>query len=142
MVYYLGCETDAPLTAPWSEMSAVFHVSEPRECELVVRRHLAFPCIRYLGAHTGCGCGFRRDYGGYIDANPDDPDEAAAAQSSHDALVAYLKALPPQQRPMQIYGCWSGDESRPPEHFRTCSISQLASSDFGFRERELITLAG
>lgn len=142
MVYYLGSETDAPLTEPWSEASSVFHVSEPRECELVIRQHLAFSCVRYLGAHTGCGCGFRREHGGYIDTDPDDTDEAAATQADHDALVAYLHTLPTHPRPMQIYGCWSGDESVPPEHFRTCTIAELASPDFGFRERERITLAG
>ena len=120
--------------------TTLFHVAEPRDCELVVRQHLTFPCVRYIGAHTGCGCGFRRDRGGYIDADPDNLDEAQAAQADHDALVTYLRALPAQSRSMQIYGCWSGDESVPPEHYRTCSISQLASLDFGFRERELITL--
>jgi hypothetical protein len=140
MVYNLGSETDASLTASWSEASPVFHVSEPRECELVVRQHLPFSSVRYIGAHTGCGCGFRRSHAGYIDADPDDADENAAAQADHEALVAYLRAMPIQPRPMQIYGCWSGDESLPPEHFRTCAISQLVSSDFGFQERELITL--
>lgn len=145
MAYYLGSETDAPLTAPWSEASPAFHVSDPGECEFVVRQHLAFPCIRYIGAHTGCGCGFRCSHDGCIDTDPDDPDEDdpdedAAAQADHEALVAYLQAMPTQPRLMQIYGCWEGDESEPPEHFRTCSISELASSDFGFQERELITL--
>jgi hypothetical protein len=140
MVYYLGSDCEAPLTAPWSEASPKFHVTEPRDCELVVCEQLPFSCVRYIGAHTGCGCGFRRDRGGYIDADPDDLEEARAAQADHDALLAYLRALPPQSRPMQIYGCWSGDENRRAEHFRSCSIAELASPDFGFRERELLTL--
>lgn len=140
MVYYLGSECEAPLTAPWSGDSPGFHVTEPRECDLGVRQNLPFPCVRYLGARTGCGCGFRRDRGGYIDTDPDNLEEARATQADHDSLVAYLRALPPQSRPMQIFACWSGDERHPPEHFRSCSIAELASPTFGFRERELITL--
>ncbi len=53
MDYYLGSECDASLTTPWSEANPAFHVSELRDCDLAVRRHLAFPCVRYIGAHTG-----------------------------------------------------------------------------------------
>jgi hypothetical protein len=136
MVYYLGTECEAPLTGPWTESSPGFYVSEPRECEQAVRHHLPFPCVRYLGARTGCGCGFRRDYGGFVDVD----SEKTATAADHTALAEYLRALPPQTRPMQIYGCWSGDESEPSEHFRTCTIEDLESPEFGFRERELITV--
>jgi hypothetical protein len=128
MAYYLGCECDAALTPAWSKASSGIHVSELRDCDSVVRERLPFPCVRWIRDHTGCGCGFRRD------------GEDSTKQANHDALVAYLRSLPPQSRPMQIYGCWSGDESKPAEHFRTCAIADLASPDFGFRERELITL--
>jgi len=41
---------------------------------------------------------------------------------------------------MQIYGCWYGDEAKRPEHHRSVSIAELASPEFVFHERELITL--
>jgi hypothetical protein len=146
MTYYLGCECDAPLIA-YSSASPGFYVSEPQVVDVaavlaVVHRHLSFPIIRCLGSRSGCGCGFRCSLPGFV--KPRDTEhiqEAVEQQSDHDALVAYLRSLPKQTRPMQIYGCWCGDESVTPEHFRTCSITDLASPDFAFRERELITLS-
>lgn len=138
MIYFLGCEGDAPLTAPWSEASPSFYVAQPESHQAErVRAHLPFPCIRSLGAHTGCGCGFRCDWAGPVDT---DPEETAAAQADHDALARYLSGLPPQRRRMQIYGCWYGDEAKRPEHHRSISIAELASPEFVFHERELITL--
>ncbi len=137
MAYYLGCECDAPLTPAWSKVPSGIHVSELRDCDSVVRERLPYPCIRWIRGPTGCGCGFRRYCGDYVDVGPDGDN---TMQANHDALVAYLRALAPQSRPMQIYACWSGDEGKPPEHFHTCSIAALASPDFGFRERELLTL--
>jgi hypothetical protein len=150
MTYYLGCECDAPLTEAWSSTSPGFYVSEPQSIEAAavlaaLHHHLSFPTIRFLGSRSGCGCGFRCSLPGFIE--PIDPtnaeciEKAVKQQADHDALVAYLRSLPEQRRPMQIYGCWAGDESIAPEHFRTSSIAELASPDFAFRERELITLA-
>lgn len=141
MTYYLGCQRDAPLTAAYSTTSPVFYVSEPQVVDVAavlatVRQHLPFPIIRCLGSHTGCGCGFRNDGFGVVSMNPED---IAARQADHEALAAYLRALP--QQSLQIYICWAGDEAVPPEHFRTCSIAELASPDFIFHERELITLS-
>jgi hypothetical protein len=146
MTYYLGCECKAPLIA-YSKTSPNFYVSEPQVIDpepvlAAVRQHLTFPVIRCLGSRSGCGCGFRCNLPGFI--KPRDAEhiqEAVEQQADHDALVAYLRSLPKQTRPMQIYGCWSGDENIAPEHFRTCSIADLASPDFDFRERELITLS-
>lgn len=140
MMYYLGSECDAPLTEPWAEGSPGFHVSELDEWNAVVRKQLDFPCVRYIGAHSGCGCGFRRELNGYLDTDPEDVAAAKATQADHEALVAYLRALPSQSRPMQIYGCWSGEEAMKPLLCRSCSIAELSSRTFGFRERELLTL--
>jgi hypothetical protein len=149
MTYYLGCECDAPLIA-YSSTSPGFYVSQPQVIDVAavlaaVHQHLPFPVIRCLGSRSGCGCGFRCSLPGFI--HPIDPtdaecvEEAVQQQADHDALVAYLRSLPEQTRPMQIYACWAGDESVAPEHFRTCSIAEFASPDFIFRERELITLS-
>ncbi len=121
MAYFLSSDAELPLTHGWSETSPRFWVAEPRPDELErVRRNLTLQHIRYVGAHTGCGCGFRAVWG-----NMPEPmvDDAAAAQSDHDAFAAYLRALP--LAPMQLYACWSGDEAEPPEHRRSVHIAEL-----------------
>jgi len=146
MTYYLGCEGDAPLIA-YSVAAPSFYVSEPQVIDVAavlaaVHQHLPFPVIRCLGSRSGCGCGFRCSVPGFIE--PRDAEHIQAAneqQADHEALAAYLHTLPEQTRPIQIYACWAGDETLAPERFRTCAIAELASPDFAFRERELITLS-
>jgi hypothetical protein len=106
-VYDLGSDSDLPTLG--SADSKAFHVKEPNSYEIVVRRNLAFKHVRYLGSHQGCGCGFRNE----INADPVSELEKAATQVDHDSLVAYLRSLPAQQRPMQILSCWSDDEELP-----------------------------
>ena len=146
MTYYFGCECDAPLI-PYSITSPGFYVSEPQVLDVAavlaaVRQHLPFASIRCLGSRSGCGCGFRCSLPGFIEPRDAEHIEAAnEQQADHEALAAYLRALPEQTQPMQIYACWAGDETFAPERFRTCEIGELASPDFAFQERELITLS-
>ena len=138
MVYYLGTDGNAPLTTPWSKDSPAFNVSEIDGPERDhVRKQLPHRNIVYIGSHEGCGCGFRSYRDGYLmegDAKEADTD------ADHAGLADYLARLPASDRPIQIFGCWSGDESTPIEYSREISPSDLLDPSFGFRERELITL--
>ena len=138
MVYYLGTDGEAPLTPPWSKAAPAFYISEidGPEREHVIR-HLPHRNVVYIGSHEGCGCGFRSYRDGYLmegDAKDTDTD------ADHAGLAEYLDHLPASERPIQMLGCWSGDEKMPIEHTREISPSELLNPDFGFRERELITL--
>jgi hypothetical protein len=133
-VYYLGSDSDLPILG--SADSKAFHVKELNSYEMVVRKNLTFKHVRYLGSHQGCGCGFRNEGNAY----PVTESDQAATQADHDSLVAYLLSLPIQQRPMQIFSCWSGGEELPPEYFNTYRIADLARPTFAFSiGRELIT---
>lgn len=138
MVYVLGTEHEAPLLDVWAKSSPQFYVSEPQPDESnSVRANLTSPCIRYLGAYTGCGCGFHSILRSGIEYEPEDPP---ATQSDHEALVRYLHEVLAHNQAVQIYGCWSGDESQPAEHRRAVKASEIASPQFAFRERELLTV--
>lgn len=138
MVYFLGTGREAPILDTWTESSPRFYVSEPQPEELSgVRTNLPLPFVRYLGAYTGCGCGFRSIPRDGFRSDPEDP---AATQSDHESLVRYLREVLTENQSAQIYGCWSGEESQPAERHRTIEVSEIASSDFVFRERELLTV--
>ncbi len=136
MACFLGASIDTPLVA-FNEADARFHVSEPTAEEMIAQRHLATPHVRYVGSHTDCGCGFRCEALG-------DPalraEGAADTQADHEAFATYLNRLPAEAHPVRIFGCWSGDEAEPPEHFRSCAADDIRAPDFTFRERELITI--
>lgn len=136
MVYFLGASIDMPLI-PFDEGAPAFNVHKPDTEEMAAQRRLDTPHIRYIGSHTSCGCGFRCEAFG----DPASRDEGAAdTQADHDALASYLSRLPPAAEPIRIFGCWSGDEAEPPEHFRLCSAEDIRAPYFTFRERELITI--
>ena len=136
MVYYLGTDGDAPLI-PWEEDSPGFCAAEIAGDGEAVRKHFPVPRIVYLGSHSECGCGFRCDAFG----EPELEDEGARqTRADHEALVRYVKDLLARGQPVQIYGCWSGDEDEPAGSERTCTLRDLKAPDFQFHEREMLTV--
>jgi hypothetical protein len=134
LVAYLASRSPLPLV-PWQSDAPAFNVSELTEHETAVGRILPLPHLRQAGSHTGCGCGFNegREHAelyGELSA------ERAEALKSSAQLVRYVR----EHHVEQIYSCWSGDESAPKESERHVTLETLASEDFYFRERELLTI--
>jgi hypothetical protein len=139
MVYYLGCNGDAPLMPKWNKASPAFYVDEvDHDVSKSVRAKLPHSCIRYLGSHQGCGCGFRSERDGILIVT--EGDDAIAESADHASLVMYLKNLPPEISSAQIFGCWSGDEGEELDHHRECVVDELGGSEFAFREREIVVV--
>lgn len=138
MVYYLGTDGDAPLTPSWNKETPAFHVSGVDGPEREhVKKKLSHSHLVYLGSHEGCGCGFRSYRDGFLmEGDAEEKD----TEADHVGLAEYLQSLPPSERPIQIFGCWSGDESEPVEHIRDLSPADVLDPSFGFRERELLTV--
>lgn len=141
MVYYLGTDSPAPLVPAWDEKAPAFHVvalDSDRTPEQVaaVRQKLARRHVVYIGSSQGCGCGFRQFDEVQFEVLT---EEKQVAERDHRALFDYLDALPPSESPLQIFGCWSGDEVQPVEYRRECSFAELVEPRFGFREREIIS---
>lgn len=51
-------------------------------------------------------------------------------------LHDYVAACLANEVTVELYSCWSGDESLPTEHDRTIMIAELLSGDFAFLERQ------
>ena len=97
-----------------------------RDAEEPVRAHFTKPHVRFVGAHTGCSCGFV--YGA-------DVKEDAEGRESVRLLGAYLADAVARVGPLELYACWSGDEAEP-EATRTT----VTPADFG-GEAERFALA-
>lgn len=118
---YLAADIDLPLVAPTEPPG--FSVEEAeRGAEAVTRLLPGLRCLRYLGANTGCSCGFH---------GPD-------GNASRAHLVAYLRGLPAALR-LRLYGCWEGEWDLPAlEHIHaTCAGLLLPDA---FAERRIITI--
>jgi hypothetical protein len=134
MVAYIASRSQLPLIQ-WQTDAPAFNVSDLTEHEQSVRSHLALPHIRQAGSHTGCGCGFNEGRE-YPQAYDDPAAERSDAMKSSAHLVDYIR----EHHVVQIYSCWSGDESQPKESERHIRPDALVAEDFFFRERELLII--
>lgn len=136
LAYFLASETPLPLTEPWSKESPRFYIGEAQLDETErLRTNLRAPFMRYVGAFTGCGCGFRLAEG----TDYATTEDASAAQADHEAFAAYLSSLPGDSS-AELYVCWDGDQSEKPLYRRTIRPGDIAKPEFAFHERELIAI--
>lgn len=95
------------------------------------------PFLYLAGAHLECGCGF-----------PDEPSGPDGKRTKLDpADVKSLAALADFLRPacgkyatVQLYLCWAGQESDPPEGHRRVSLDELRQPAFRLKHKQLLTV--
>jgi hypothetical protein len=63
--------------------------------------------VYYLGAHTGCACGF--SYGHTPPANEEDRIEEASGRKSVAALRQFLDELVRRLGEVELFSSWEGD---------------------------------
>ena len=69
--------------------------------------------IRYLGAETGCSCGFAG---------------STAERPGMSGLLAYLRSLP-VGTPIHLYDRWEGDFDQSPDEDTTVSLTDFEQSE-------------
>lgn len=102
MGVYLASEVPLPLVA-WDENARGFNVAELSEYELPVKAQFTYPYVYYVGAYTGCSCGFS--------PTSDEGPEPALRDRKAFALYAE-KAV--EQGKLQMFLCWDGDWEKEP----------------------------
>lgn len=132
IVVYLASRSPLPLI-PFREDAPGFNVTELDEQEQTVRRHFTLPYVVQAGSHTSCGCGFNEGREYPAEAYDDPATERADALRSSAQLAQYVR----EHRVEQIYSCWSGFESDPPELERRITPNDLVEEAFFFDEGEL-----
>jgi hypothetical protein len=114
MALYVGA-TGPLATIGWDESSPAFNVQAVRDLYDPVRRQFTTPHVYYLGAHTGCSCGFGYDEVA-ADSTNDDATDWAAGRRSVALLRAYLIDAVQQLGEVELFACWEGDQGEAPEH--------------------------
>ena len=142
MMLYIAADKPLPLI-PWDENSPLFNVTALQEYSEAVRKQFSKPFIFYLGAHTGCSCGF--SYGQYIkdDAVPEELRELEE-KNSVQSLLAYLTDAVKLTGSLELYSCWNGDEEGPADLRETIYFDELpqkiGGKSFCFQEGEFIEI--
>ena len=129
LVLYLASDRPRP-TIPWDAERPAFHVLAD-EPAAVVAAQFTKPHVYYLGSDQGCGCGFMQHFDTqYEDAGA---EEKAVNQRG---LHAYVSACLRDEPAVELFSCWSGDESAEAESDRTVRVADLLSRAFHFAERQ------
>ena len=115
---------------------------EPVEAESNgVGRVFALPFVRFVGAHTGCSCGFpsiaAEQPVEYFDGMFGDTEGREADIESLRALLDIVKEQVAASGSAEIYPVWQGEEELAPKGAITLSIGQLDAQRFFFIERFL-----
>ena len=113
---------------------APLSVRELRDVRAPVRAQFAHAHVYFVGAHTGCSCGFDVDEG--------DDDEAAGRESLRQ-LRAFLEAAVRTAGTLELFACWNGDEGVTPELRETITADYFddRSERFALPERWFALLA-
>lgn len=108
MALYAAADTPLPEIPPVGPPAppAPLTVRALERDERAVRARFTKPYVYFLGADTGCSCGFSYDA-------PEDPP--AESRASNRQLRRYLAAAVAQVGPVELYACWGGDEADPPD---------------------------
>lgn len=96
----------------------VLKVEEVDPARESVRQWLSLPVVRFVGAHTGCSCGFEsvianepfEFYEGMFEYDKDNEDDLRSMQ----ALVALIRQHVARDGRVELFPVWDGDEPKPP----------------------------
>ena len=124
--------------------SDLLHVEDVEPKRLVVRQWLTLPVVRFVGAHTGCSCGFRSvqatepiEYDEKMFLYEDDRENAETARASLAALMAMARAFVERDGSIEMLAVWDGDEGEPPLGTIEKTIGDLQPETWFFIERFL-----
>jgi len=89
------------------------------------------------GAHVVCGCGFPA-----VQADGSGRDDRVEPEDlqSKQALAEHLRDACRGNGTIELYLCWTHEESEPPLGRRTVSLRDLRDPAFRLRHRELLTV--
>ena len=122
--------------------TASLNVTDVKPSCAAVRQWLAFPVVRFVGAHTGCSCGFRHivtqepiDYYDGMFAHEEDADDAAEARASLAALLRMLREHVERDGAVELYPVWNGNEAKSPLGTIETRVEALQPQTWFFIER-------
>jgi hypothetical protein len=122
--------------------SDLLNVEDIEPGRTAVRQWLTLPVIRFVGAHTGCSCGFRS----ITATEPIEYDErmfyedertAKTARASLSALMAMVRSFAERDGEIELLAIWDGDEWEPPLGTIDKAVSELQPETWFFIERFL-----
>ena len=136
LMLYIGTAEELPTSS--SPELTIEAVSEPRQ---EVKLWFSHPAVSFVGAHTGCSCGFPSIMAesplDYYDGMPLQSDDRAADLRSVRALLDLLGQVLVRSDRVELYPVPDGDELKEPKGVIEWEMNALDTERFFFNERFL-----
>jgi hypothetical protein len=136
LMLYIGTAEELPTSS--SPALTIEAVSEPRQ---EVKLWFSHPAVSFVGAHTGCSCGFPSIMAesplDYYEGMPLESDDRAADLRSVRALLDLVGQALVRSDRVELYPVPDGDELKEPKGVIEWKMSSLDPERFFFNERFL-----
>lgn len=136
LMLYIGTAEELPTSS--SPDLTIEAVSEPRQ---EVKLWFSHPAVSFVGAHTGCSCGFPSIMAesplDYYEGMPLESDDRAADLRSIRALLDLVGQTLVRSDRVELYPVPDGDELKEPKGVIEWKMSSLDPERFFFNERFL-----
>lgn len=133
---YLATQRDQPL-----RNSPELSVEEIEGSREAVRQWFSLPTVRFVGAHTGCSCGFpsvmAEEPVEYFDGIFHDDENREADLHSLQSLLILIREHVAAAGEVQLYPVWDGEEGNPPKGTIDLGLDALNPETFFFNEQFL-----
>lgn len=133
LMLYIATESNIPVRSS-TEMS-VEEVEPSREA---VRQWFSLSVVRFIGAHTGCSCGFPHvvaeepiEYWDGMFDGRDRDDDLRSVDSLLDLIREHVRAT----GEAQLYPVWDGEEGSAPKGVINLGLGALSREKFFFTEQ-------
>lgn len=119
----------------------LLNVEDVEPKRLAVRQWLTLPVVRFVGAHTGCSCGFRSIEAAAPIAfdqalfREDDREGEPKDRASLAALMAMARTYVEPDGRIEMLAVWDGDEGEPPLGVIEKTVADLQPDTWFFIER-------
>ena len=136
LMLYLATSDDQPLRS--SPDLSVEEVTGSRE---TVCQWFSLPTVRFVGAHTGCSCGFPSVMAEtpveYFDGMFHDDENREADLRSLQSLLILVREHVAAAGEVQLYPVWDGEEGSPPKGTINLGLDALNPETFFLNEQFL-----
>ena len=140
LMLYMATEGDLQV-----QNTAELRIEAVETSRATVYQWFSLPVVRFIGAHTGCSCGFPSVVAAepieYFNGMLDGTQDREADLKSVDSLLALVRDRVAATGEVQLYPVWDGEESSPPKGVISVGIDSLDRETFFLNERFLYRIS-
>ncbi len=129
---YIGTNQKQTITS-WKQDDTLLYLEELSKDDEIVKTKFTKPFVYYVGADTGCSCGFAWEVENFDE--PEEQDNKKSPQALIDFITSQTK-----KEDIEFYCCWEGDWGDPVEQRIELDISDVRLDKYYFMEEKRFVL--